>query len=376
MEFKISSNKFKKVISLASRICNNSLTLPILNSILLEAKEGLLNVSSTNLEIGSLLSVPINLEKEGEGSVVVPGRIFSDFINSLPDEEIKIKEKDFSIEVVCGKFRAKFLGQNPNEFPIIPKVKEKEFISVDAEALISGFSMVNHIVSPSDSRVEISGILMTFKEDKLKIVGTDSVRLGEKTIKLFQKQKEKSVIIPQKTSVEFISGFSNLKGNVGIAIDSSQISFAFSSEKEDINSFRVVLVSRLIEGKYPAYEEIIPKKTPTTAILKKEELKKKIKTASFFSSRIQDVKLKFKPQKEQLLISASSSEVGEASLETKGDIKGEEIEAIFNWKYLLDGLSAINSSEVFLGLCDQTSPALIQPIGDKSYLYVLMPKTI
>ncbi|HOK35175.1 MAG TPA: DNA polymerase III subunit beta [Candidatus Pacearchaeota archaeon] len=371
MKFTISSNKFKKIISLASHLCGNNLTLPILNNVLLNLKNNTLEISSTNLEIGLTILLPVKTEEEGIATV--PGKILSDFVSSLPEGDLKIEEKDFQLNLRCKNFHAKILGQDPKDFPVIPQIEEKELIKIETANLVSGFSKVSHIVSPSDSRVEISGILMKAEKKNLKLVGTDSIRLAEKTLNLEEEVKKFAIIIPQKTAVEFNYIFSNENGLIGIALDPSQIAFRF--EPQDHLEPKITLISRLIEGEYPEYEEIIPKETRILLNLDKEEFQKKIKVASLFSSRIQDVKLKIEPPK-KVLISAASAEIGEATSIIEGKIEGEPLEISFNWRYLLDGLTVIDSSEILFGVNNSNLPAILKPVGDQTYLYVLMPKTI
>ena len=370
MKFTINSEKFKKIISLATRLCGSNLTLPILNNILLEIKQDFLSISSTNLEIGLSILLPVKAEKEGK--VTVPGKIFSDFISSLPKGEIRIEEKDLTINVKTKGFQAKILGQDPKEFPVLPVIKEKTFSEIESSEFVSGLSKVNHIISPSDTRVEISGIFLRGKGDILTLVGTDSIRLSEKKLSLSKETEKKEVIIPQRTGVEIAYIFSNLKGKIKIVFESSQVGFEFIPQ--DPLDPKINLISRLIEGQYPEYEGIIPQKIGTQAIIDREEFQRKIRIASLFSSRIQDVKMKFDPPK-PILISSASAEVGEIHSKLEGKIEGKPIEIVFNWKYLLDGIGAIDSSEVILGVNETTSPAILRPVGDKTYLYVLMPKT-
>lgn len=371
MKFVIQSNIFKKYISIASRVCGINLTLPILNNILLELKNNNLQIFSTNLEIGILINIPVKSEEDGK--ISIPGKILSDFLNSLPNQEVNFKTNDFVVSLKCGDNNVKILGQNPDDFPILPEINEKEITKIKNKEIISSFSKVFHIVSPFDTRTEISGILIDFKKDKALFCGTDSIRLSEKIINVKNIRKDFSSIIPQKTTTEIINIFSGLEGEMGIAIDKSQASFNFIPK--DKNEPSIKLVSRLIEGNFPDYKEIIPKKIKTECVFNKEELCNKIKIAGLFSSKIQDVKVKFEPSNKRISISSSSSNLGEAQSQLKGDIKGEEMEIILNWKYLLDGLSVIDSSEVFLGVNDASSPVMVQPIGDKTYFYILMPKT-
>lgn len=371
MKFTISSEKLKKIISFIVRICGTNLTLPILNNILLALEKNNLQIFSTNLEIGLLMNISVKQEKEGK--ITIPGKIFSDFINSLPKGEIKIEEKDLVFNIKSEDYKAKILGQDPKDFPVLPPIKEEPITKLKNLDFVSGLSMVSHIVSPFDSRVEMSGILMKFKKNKLYLCGTDSIRLAEKTINLKENIRANSIIIPQKTASEISNIFSEIEGEVEIIIDKSQV--VFNLLPKNSQDPKITLISRLIEGAFPEYEEIIPKKIKTEAIFKREELQNKIKTTSLFSGKIQDIKLKFEPKNNRTSIFASSSDIGETQSQLKGKLNGEEIEITFNWRYLLDGLSVVKSSEVFMGVNDRAHPTIIRPIGDKTYFYILMPKT-
>jgi len=375
MEFKIQSKKFKKIISMVSRICGGNLTLPILNNILIEAKDNNLSFFSTNLEIGIVVNTQIEIKKEGK--ISVPGKILSDFLSYLPDEEVEVKLENFILNLKCANFQARILGQDPKDFPVVPEIKEKNSVKLDNIILTKSLPKIYHIVSPNDSRVEISGILFSFKKDKLFICGTDSIRLAEKNIDIKEVPENilnKSLIIPQRTAVEISNIFSEIEGEMEIIFDQSQISFnLIPSEKTEP---KISLISRLIEGSFPDYKEIIPKSFKTEALFLKDEILNKVKTTSIFSSKIQDIKLDFNQKSKKLTISASSSNIGEAKSIVKGDIKGQDIEVNVNWKYLLDGISVIDSSEIIIGLNDNISPIMIMPVGDKSYFYILMPKTM
>jgi len=375
MEFKIQSKKFKKIISMVSRICGGNLTLPILNNILIEAKDNNLSFFSTNLEIGIVVNTQIEIKKEGK--ISVPGKILSDFLSYLPDEEVEVKLENFILNLKCANFQARILGQDPKDFPVVPEIKEKNSVKLDNIILTKSLPKIYHIVSPNDSRVEISGILFSFKKDKLFICGTDSIRLAEKNIDIKEVPENilnKSLIIPQRTAVEISNIFSEIEGEMEIIFDQSQISFnLIPSEKTEP---KISLISRLIEGSFPDYKEIIPKSFKTEALFLKDEILNKVKTTSIFSSKIQDIKLDFNQKSKKLTISASSSNIGEAKSIVKGDIKGQDIEVNVNWKYLFDGISVIDSSEIIIGLNDNISPIMIMPVGDKSYFYILMPKTM
>lgn len=375
MKFKISSEKFKKIVSFTARLCSNNPTIPILNNILLELDEEKLYLSSTNLEVGIKVSTPVQVEEKGK--VSLPGRILADFVSNLPNKEVEIDESKLNANIKCGDLEATINGQDPKDYPDLPKVKEENIISLSPQVLVPSLSKVSSIVAPSDARVEISGVLMKFEDNNLKLAGTDSIRLTEKTINLEQKIENKSVIVPIRAVNEANYIFSSLKGNIGVSLDDSQISFDFTSEDE--SGLRMTLISKLIEGQFPQYQEIIPQTTNTKATIDKEEFQKKVKVASLFSSQIQDVKVSFNPSGNKngsVSVSAASSGIGSTSSEVSAKVEGEAVDINFNWKYILDGLGVIDSSEIFFGVNDATSPAVFKPVGDESFIYILMPKTV
>ncbi len=301
MKFTIQSEKIKKIIPLITRICGTNLTLPILNNILITLENNKLQLFSTNLELGLLIEIPQKYKKKGK--IAIPGKIFSDFVLSLPKDEIKIEEKDFIFNIKCSEYKSKILGQDPKDFPILPSFNEKPIVKIKNKELVDGLSVVSHIVSPFDSRVEISGILIKFERNNLYLCGTDSIRLAEKNIKISKEIPKYSIIIPQRTANEIIHTFSEIEGDVEIIIDKSQVVFRLTPLKKD--DPLIILISRIIEGSFPEYGEIIPKNIKTKAVFNRNELQEKIKSASLFSGKINDIKLKFEPKVNKVLISAA-----------------------------------------------------------------------
>jgi len=372
MKFKVSSQKLKKISSLAQRITGGSSTLPILNDFLLELKESSLFLSATNLEIGLTFVLPVELKEEGK--VALPGKVFSDFVGSFrEDKEIEFEKEGNHLLARVDNFEAKILTEDPEEFPSLPQVSGKE-IKVFPANFISSLPKVSKIVSPTESRIEISGVLLKFEKNKLYLVGTDSIRLAEKKVELEDEVEPQEVILPQKTAKEVEKIFSlNFDGEFKIHLSPNQIGFSF--EPSDPLEAKIFFVSKVIEGSFPQYKEIIPKTFQTKAILEKEEFQRKIKTLSLFAGKIEDIQFKFSPKDEKITL-ISRSEIGEAKDEIKGKIEGDENEITFNWKYLLEGLSLIDSSEVFFGVNTKESPSFLQGLGEEDYLYILMPKTV
>lgn len=366
MKFSCLQENLKKGINIIEKITGSyqgAAMLPILNNILLDAQKGQIKLSSTNLEIGINMWISGKIEKPG--SITIPVKLFSNFINNLPNKIIDIEGQNNVIKIKCGNFKANIKGLNSKDFPIIPQIKEDVFEEISNEELKNGLSQTINCVAISETRPEISGVLMNFTKPDIKIVATDSFRLAEKIIKPRKKTKEKSIILPLKTSQEIIRilGEAQQK-NVKIIIGTSQILF----DLDDIQ-----LVSRLIEGQYPDYKQIIPQSFNTEIIINKQELQNSVKIASLFTGKINDVKITVLPKKSCVEISALESELGENKSQINAEIKGEQVESLFNYRYFLDGLNNIQTEKVFLGFNGATNPVLLRAPNNFSYFYIIMP---
>jgi len=373
MKFKIPVEKIQKAVSITNKICGSNLTLPILNNILIEAKNNNLILKSTNLEIGIQVKLPLKLEKEGK--VTIPARILNDFLLVLDKKEnIELEEKNNILVLKSKNYTTKIKGEDPEEFPILPEIKNGEKFSVILQNIIDGLSQIIAIPSIQDTRIELSGVFFDFKDKKLNLVATDSIRLGCNAVELEETAKKNSFIIPQRAAREVVSIFSLFEGSVEVIYDSNQVLFQFLPK--NIQDFEVGLITKLIEGEYPNWEEIVPQEFSCQATIKKEEIEKAVRVVSLFSSRIQDIKLNFQSSSGKINISAGSSEIGEGESIIEGKIEGRGLELIFNWRYLLDGISMIKSSELIFGINNSQSPAILKPVGSGDYFYILMPKTI
>lgn len=374
MKIYILKNNLKKALNIVEKVVSKSLTLPILNNVLLSTEKHCLKLSVTDLEIGINYWTLAKVEKQG--STAIPVKFLTNFINSIPDSKISLEVKDTILYIEGKNYKTKIKTFNPEEFPIIPKIKEEHIIELDNLIFSQGLSQVVENASISHIRPEISGVYISFQKDVITMAATDSFRLAEK--KIFSKQifksenkKEYSIIIPQKTVRELINILPNQKGKIKIYFSSNQVMFECLSEGSGNPEFQII--SRLIEGKYPDYQDIIPKKHKTQLILSRQEFINQIKTASLFSGRVNKIKFKIFPEQGKIELLAQDSEIGESSSFFKGKIKGEEIEVFFNWRFLLDGLLGIESEEVIFELNKKQEPAILKPVGNNTFLYVVMP---
>jgi len=370
MNFIILKEKLQEGINIIERIPAKSLSLPILNNILIKTEKNFLNLAATDLEVGINWWSLVKVEKEG--GITIPTRTLSSFINFLPNKPLNIKLEGLFLEVNCENYRGRFKGTNLEDFPIIPQIKNQDSITVDSDSFCQGLNQVVDIATPSTAKPEISGIYFLLEKNQIKLVATDSFRLGEKTI-FFEKPISKgySFILPQKAAKEIINIFGEKKGELKIYFSPNQVQFEVPMAETPHP--QIQLISRLIEGDYPDYQEIIPKKYKTQIVFQKNELLNQIKAASLFGGKINEVKFKITPKKDEIELFSQNPDLGEHQSFLSGKVKGEVLEISFNHRFLIDGLLNIKSSEVIFELNGEDEPGVLKPVGDQSYIYVAMP---
>ena len=377
MKITILKDKLKEGINIIEKISTKSINLPILNNVLFSTERNFLNLATTDLEIGVKWWALAKTEKEGK--TAVPSRILSGFVNFLPNKSVNLESKGFDLEIECDNRRTVIKGVNPEDFPIIPQVSDEEKIEVPIKSFCDGLAGVVDVASFSSTKPEISGVYFLFQKNLIIMAATDSFRLGEKKIYLDPPSaldKEYSLIIPQKAAREIINIFSEKEGSLKICFSPNQI--LFETSLPETSHPHVQLTSRLIEGDYPNYQEIIPKKYETRVILSLEELINQIKLASLFSGKINEIKLKIDASKGQINFFSQNAEIGEYQSFLAGKVEGKPCEISFNYRFLLEGLLNIGlqqqkKSEVVLELSGPEKPAVLRMKDDESYLYLVMP---
>ena len=370
MKLSILTEKLQKGISFISKISSKKVSLPILENILISTEKNFLKLSVTNLETGIYWYSLAKIEKEGK--ICVQKEFFEDLIFLLPPGKIELEEKKLILEVKTKNFSSKIKGQDPEEFPIIPQPKEEEFVLVNSKDFCKYIKKVLNLPATSLARPEISGILLEFTPNEIKIVATDSFRLAEERIpKKTGISKDFSLILPQISAREIYNIFSQEEREIKIYPSVNQ--FFLESQMIELKKPEIQYTCRLIEGEYPNYTDIIPKKFGTEVVLNKEEFLQKIKTASLFSSKINEIKLKFLPKENKIEIFSENPNLGEVRTEISRKVKGKELRISFNYKFLIDGLLSIDENEFIFSLTDSEGPAMIKPLEKQNYFYLLMP---
>lgn len=358
MKIIILQENLKKYLNLAEKITGRNLTLPILSNVILTTDKNRLKISATDLDIALNIWVSAKIEKEG--SVAVPAKLLNNFINQLPNQKLTLENNNNTLNIKTEGFDSVVNTFNSQDFPLIPKIKNQDFLELENSVFKNSLLQVLNSASISETRPEISGVFF----NKFKLVATDGFRLAEKNLQGLLKKPFLSFILPLKAAQELTRFFDLSDGSkTKIFSEDNQVLFDLSN---------IHLISRLIEGEYPNYEAIIPQNHQTRIILNKEELINKIRIGSVFSSKINDVKIKTNLSENKLdIITKSESGENNSTISLKGE--GEDLEISFNYKYLLDGLLNINGEEVIFEFQNSSNPALLKSQTDPSYLYVVMP---
>ena len=370
MKISCTQENLNQGLNIVSHIANKNSNLPILGNVLIKVQDKILNLSATNLEIG--IQVGIRGKIESEGEFTVDARLFSDYISLLPKDRIDLELVSDELKIKCDKQKTKIKTQPGSEFPLIPQLNKVNPYIIKAKEIKKAISEVVFAVSISETRPEISGVYMNFTANQIIMAATDSYRLAEKKITMEKESPNNNqIIVPVKTLQEVSRALSVFKEettldnveNIEIYISSNQIMFSYNG---------VDLVSRLIEGQYPDYTQILPTEKKTKVKINRENLIKAVKTSSLFTkSGIHDIKLEF--LENNLIITSSSAQTGENISELETEKTGDNNNIVLNYKYLLDGLQNIDSENVIFELNTNSNPCVLKPDDTNDYVYIIMP---
>ncbi len=374
MNFSSLQENLKQGLFFVGHVAGKNINLPILNNVMIRAKKDGVKLISTNLEMGITHNIRGKIEKEGE--YTVDSKLITDYVGLLPNQKVNISQKEANIIIVCGNYNTKIKGQPTEEFPLIPTINKNKYYSLKINEFKKALSQVVFAVSTNESRMELSGVYFAFSNSKLILASTDSYRLAEKeiNIKSSENGEDLKIIVPAKTLQELIRILSGVSDGGDVGSNNEEIKFYVSDNQILFTIKSTEMISRLIEGQYPDYKQIIPGTSKTTAIINKLEFIRAVKASSLFSkSGINDINLDFPANKNQVVISSASGQTGESYTILEAKINGEDNGIIVNYNYLLDGLNNIEGENVRIEIIDNNTPCILRPEKDKDYLYIIMP---
>jgi DNA polymerase-3 subunit beta len=363
MKFSVSKEKLLEGLQTVQNVVSTRTTLPILSNVLLQAEGSELKLTTTDLDVGVRGSVEAGVDKPG--STTLPARRLFTIVRELPSSEITFEIDSKNVATIrSGPSFFKILGLPEEEFPPLPKFENAKAFTIRQKDLKDGLKKTAYAISTDETRYVLNGILFTFKDNKLTLVATDGRRLALVDIELeFPRSHEVDVIVPSKAVTE-LSRLLKDDGDVKLTVGENQISF-------EING--TLLVSKLIEGNYPNYRQVIPAETKERITLERELFLNTVHRVSLLASeKSNSVKLVF--SKNNIDIMANTPDVGEAKESMAVQYKGKEFSIAFNPEFLMAPLRNLSNDEVFLDLTDEMSPGVIKI--QTPFLYVLMPMRI
>ena len=350
-------------------------TLPITSNILLTSEEGRLKLSATNLEIA--LSCWVGAQVEEEGAITVPARLLIDFVNSLPSEKIEmtLAPRSRQLKLACARNQATMSGVDADDFPPIPTVEDGGSLELDPEELHTAISQVIISAATDDSRPVLIGVNAKMEGDQLTFAATDGFRLSVRHLTLAKAVPEPlEVIIPARALAELNRLLPEETEPVQMTLNSTRTQVLFRLKN-------VELVAQLIQGTFPDYSQIIPEDHTSKATVDVAEFLRETRTAAIFArdgSGI--VRLQFTPGEDvapgKMTISARAEEIGDNLSELDAAIEGEGDKIAFNSKYLQDYLGVLEGGRVTLEMSGPSRQGVLRPVGDDSFVHVLMPMVV
>lgn len=362
MKIEINKNKLIKSLSKADKVVSKNSTLPVLACVLFEVSKDSFFIKATNLEVGLKIKVPAKIINEGV--CAVPSGLITSYVNNLgSDEDLVIEQKDNLLFISGERSETKINTLPVDDFPSIPDTCDVEGYKIHSKELIEGFKGVWYASSVSSVKPELSSVYVYQNSGELIFVATDSFRLAEKKVKtkidIFD-----SVIVPQKNVLEIIRIFEDLDEDVVLKTGEDKIS---------VETENIYLITRVIDGNFPDYKQIIPKESKTTVNLLKNDLQNVLKISNLFSNNFNQIDFKIDSLNDTFEVLSKNSEKGENRNILKGKIEGESLDISFNQKYISDCFNSIDSENIELVFNGSGKPLIIKSVKDGSFQYLVMP---
>lgn len=373
MKFRISKEKFLEGLQQVQNVVSSRATLPILSNVLLEAKDGALTLTTTDLDVtvrGRVAPKDGNdvttITVEEPGAITLPARRLASIVRELPASEVDVTVNDeHTATLKCGNSLFKLLGLPPNEFPPPPKIENEKVFVLAQRTLRDGLKKTAYAISTDETRYVLNGIFCQFKDGKMTLVATDGRRLAMTDYEVeFPAENECSVIIPTKAVHELQRLLKDDESELRMRVGARQIAFELNQN---------LLFSKLIEGNYPNFRQVIPGAAKERVTLDREVFLQAAQRVSLLAAdKSNSVKLNFR--RNNIEITANSADIGDAREELPVKYSGPDMTIAFNPDYLVAPFRNLDTDEVFLDLIDEVSPGVIKI--NSPFLYVLMPMRV
>jgi DNA polymerase-3 subunit beta len=365
MKLTVEKSQLLQSLSVVSKGMSSRSTIPILSGIHFETEGGSVVLRTTDLEVSIQHSIPVLVEREG--SSVVPGKLFSDIIKSFPDAAVTLEQDGDNLTVSCLDSTFTIHTLNPVDFPLFPQFDSKIAGTIPAAIFSSMAKKVVKAVSRDESRAILTGVLIKMDGDSLQLIATDSYRLAISKMRLEEALEETvDLIVPGDVIDEIRRLITNQK-ELTISDSENQIIFSFGD---------TTFITRKIEGSYPNYEAIIPSERNITAIIETAALFDAVKRVAITAQSHTPIRFTFDAEAQLITISSKMQDVASACERVVAQIEGDTLEIGFNHQYIIDGLSSIDTEEVYFEAQSMLKPGIVKAVGEEYFFYLTMPVRI
>jgi len=361
MKLQVTQENLNKALNSVARIASSRSTLPILSNVLFKTVNNRLSVAATNLDIA--VTHYIGAKVSSEGAITVPARLIQDFISNLPADVIDLELEDKKLHINSKMYNSIINGVSADEFPVMPAIDKGDKWKIDVEILRHSLQQVVVAASNDDARPVLTGVYFNSFEGKLYVVATDSYRLAEKL--LMPAKNDTNILVPATAIQDLLRIIGDYSGQVTISYDDQQVRF----EAGDIE-----LVARLIEGKYPDYRQLIPKKFATSITVEKSELTNITKVSALFARESAgSITMNVSEEKQDVSIHSVASQLGENTASAAAKVTGSGVVTV-NSRYLLEALHVLDGDQVKCSFNGKLEPIVINTTANNSnYLHIIMP---
>ncbi len=322
-----------------------------------------MTLSATNLDLGVKMSVPV--KGQGNGVVAVSASVFYNLVSQIPDNSsISVYPKENNLVLETKTTKTIINTQNPKDFPIIPQVDSGVKVKIPARAFLGGLKSVWYSSATSNMKPELSSVYISSSHETMIFAATDSFRLAEKRVLVKNLKDFGYILLPFRNTAEIIRILDDVEDVLEISVSKNQISLSFGED---------TVSSRVVEGNFPDYEQILPKESKTEVVVLKQDLINAIKLSNIFANNFNQISFNIDKNKKSLVLNTENQNIGRNSISLDSVIKGDDLSINFNHKYISECFQSITSDSVVLSFNGHHKPMLIKGVGDKSFTYLVMP---
>jgi len=364
MKIRCTKDRLLEGVTIAERISGKNLTLPVLNGILIETQGKQLTLKATNLELGVEIVIPADVEQEGK--ISVSGSVLHGVLSSVPgDSPVTLTENGGNLSIAAGGGSATLKGQVTEDFPTIPRLSDAHVFTLEAGEFARGVRSVIYSASASTIKPEQASVYIYRDNKDVCFAATDSFRLAEKKIEVKEGVPEfDPLLIPARNLSEVLRVLEASGGSVEVHVGDSQIAFRVDG---------IYITSRLVDGVFPDYRQVIPKNAITEAVVLKQDLVQVFKKLSVFADKSNQVSFHLEPAKKSFVLEARNADVGETQDSLLGQVTGDPLDINFNYRYVAECFQSIPTDSVSFSFGGLGKPLIIRGASDPSFLYLVMP---